>query len=369
MKVAILKRTFHPFGGSERYCLKTLEELSRMGIEVDVYTCITSAWPTVNNVTLRKAGPSKGPNFLQLLIFNYVNRKILSQRDYKFVLSMDRTIYHTHIRAGGGCHRAWLERKARYLQERTPISVYDELLLYLERKAFTSPWVVKIIVNSELVKHEIVSYYDINESMISVVRNGVEWEYLGAAFEEGLSVKYQLRRRLGLDTSKFHFLFVGSGYRRKGLSYALRALARFREEVALIVVGKDRHIDRYRSLAEKLGVSTRVYFFGAQETVLPFYQVADAFLLPTLYDPCSNATLEALAMGLYVVTTKDNGAHEVIQDFAGTVVNNPSELDELHWAMSKAVEAKKDPYRIRESVSHLSLKQKVKELLKICLHG
>lgn len=167
----------------------------------------------------------------------------------------------------------------------------------------------------------------------------------------------------------FTSFFVGSGYKRKGLSYALRALARFDKEVALIVVGKDRHVDRYRSFAEELGVSTRVYFFGAQEVVIPFYQVADAFLLPTLYDPCSNATLEALAMGLYVVTTKDNGAHEVIDDFAGVVVNDPSDLDELHWAMSKATKTKKDPSRIRESVSHLSLNQKVKELIEVCLSG
>ena len=44
------------------------------------------------------------------------------------------------------------------------------------------------------------------------------------------------------------------------------------------------------------------------------YAAADVFLLPTLYDPFANVTLEALAAGLPVITSAQNGASEIIED-------------------------------------------------------
>jgi UDP-glucose:(heptosyl)LPS alpha-1,3-glucosyltransferase len=44
------------------------------------------------------------------------------------------------------------------------------------------------------------------------------------------------------------------------------------------------------------------------------YAAADVFLLPTLYDPFANVTLEALAAGLPVITSAQNGASEIIDD-------------------------------------------------------
>jgi UDP-glucose:(heptosyl)LPS alpha-1,3-glucosyltransferase len=44
------------------------------------------------------------------------------------------------------------------------------------------------------------------------------------------------------------------------------------------------------------------------------YAAADVFLLPTLYDPFANVTLEALAAGLPVITSAQNGAAEIIEN-------------------------------------------------------
>ncbi len=44
------------------------------------------------------------------------------------------------------------------------------------------------------------------------------------------------------------------------------------------------------------------------------YAAADVFLLPTLYDPFANVTLEALAAGLPVITSAQNGASEIIEN-------------------------------------------------------
>ena len=76
---------------------------------------------------------------------------------------------------------------------------------------------------------------------------------------------------------------------------------------SLVVVGGDRHRARYVSLATTLGVTDRVRFVGAVDDPLPYLAMADAFVLPTLYDPFPNAALEAFATGLPVITLAENG--------------------------------------------------------------
>jgi UDP-glucose:(heptosyl)LPS alpha-1,3-glucosyltransferase len=119
------------------------------------------------------------------------------------------------------------------------------------------------------------------------------------------------------------FLFVGSGFERKGVDTALRALAhsRLQGRAMLAVVGRDKHQARYQALARSLGIGDSVRFFGPQRDVVPYYHAADALVLPTLYDPQSNAVLEAMACGLPVITSTGCGAAEVLGTEAGYVLD------------------------------------------------
>jgi UDP-glucose:(heptosyl)LPS alpha-1,3-glucosyltransferase len=117
---------------------------------------------------------------------------------------------------------------------------------------------------------------------------------------------------LGLGGEDVAFLSVGSGYARKGVATTIRALARLPRTARLVVVGKDKAPARYRRLAQRAGVADRVVFAGPRMDPRPFLGAADAFVLPTLYDPLSNAVLEALACGLPVVTSTRCGAGELV---------------------------------------------------------
>ncbi|HLO64571.1 MAG TPA: glycosyltransferase family 4 protein, partial [Azonexus sp.] len=109
-------------------------------------------------------------------------------------------------------------------------------------------------------------------------------------------------------------LFVGSGFERKGVPQLLRAAARMqRKDARIVIVGADRKLKAMRKLSELLGLSRRVLFTGPLKDVRPWYGAADGFVLPTLYDPCPNAALEALACGLPVVTSTTCGAQEWVR--------------------------------------------------------
>src|SRR5439155_1037214 len=66
----------------------------------------------------------------------------------------------------------------------------------------------------------------------------------------------------------------------------------------------------------------------------PRYAAADIFILPTIYDPFSNACLEALASGLPVITTRSNGFSEIIEnEVHGSFVDDPANLVRLRDAI------------------------------------
>jgi UDP-glucose:(heptosyl)LPS alpha-1,3-glucosyltransferase len=77
-----------------------------------------------------------------------------------------------------------------------------------------------------------------------------------------------------------------------------------------------------------------VRFLGEVADLRPIYAAADIFILPSIYDPFSNACLEALASGIPVITTRDNGFSEIIENGVhGSVVDPPNNVFALRDAI------------------------------------
>jgi UDP-glucose:(heptosyl)LPS alpha-1,3-glucosyltransferase len=88
-------------------------------------------------------------------------------------------------------------------------------------------------------------------------------------------------------------------------------------------------------LAKQLGVADRVVFHPPTNRPEDFYREADFFVLPTKHDPCSLVVLEALAMGLPVISTVFNGATEVMTDGVhGLILQDPADVDAIGRAMT-----------------------------------
>lgn len=345
MKIAIVRQRYNPFGGAERFVERALGGLVREGAEV---TLITRSWE----------GAEQREGYRQLLC-NPPAKGLLAgrvARDRSFAAcaqqamldgAFDITQSHERIpgcmifRAGDGVHAAWLAhlRRVRGAVGRLGLALnpYHRYIVATEREMFAHPNLQAVICNSQMVRDEIVQHYAVPAEKLQVIYNGIDLQ----VFHPGLADLHRqaLRAQLGIPQEVPLLLFVGNGFERKGVPQLLRAFALMRQRTAwLLIVGGDRKLVAAQQLARRLGIADRVCFAGPQKDVKPFYGAADAFALPTLYDPFPNAALEALACGLPLLTSHSCGVAELIVEGVNGYVRDALDEDGMGEALGSLAE-------------------------------
>jgi UDP-glucose:(heptosyl)LPS alpha-1,3-glucosyltransferase len=187
----------------------------------------------------------------------------------------------------------------------------------------------RLVALSRMVRDDMIRYWRVDPASITVAPNGVDCNRFAPPLP---AARAAARARLGLGEGEVAALLVSHNFALRGLEPLIRALARLdRARWHLVVVGRDRPRGAPR-LAARLGV--RASFAGAAEDPLPFYHAADLLAHPTFYDPCSLVTLEALACGLPVVTSRWNGAVDLFSGEESRVVEDPRDTAALAAALA-----------------------------------
>lgn len=202
--------------------------------------------------------------------------------------------------------------------------------MHIENRVFEEHLYRHIITNSRMVKGEIIDLFGVPSEEITVIYNGVDLERFSPTNRD--RYRCEVRDELGIGRDGRLALFVGTSFTRKGLAETIAALGQMssQERFRLVVVGGDNP-SRYRQQARRAGVS--VDFLGRQSQVERFYAASDVLVLPTAYDPFANVTLEAMASGLPVITTAQNGASEIITSARdGYVVANQADVTGIRQA-------------------------------------
>jgi len=241
------------------------------------------------------------------------------------VFSLERVWECDAYRAGDGVHAAWLERRAKFEPGwkgwfRAMQRKHREIL-ELERAVFDSKADRLIIANSRMVAGEIARHFQVPEERVRVIYNGLP------VARETQADRAGTRERLEIAAETCAALFAGSGWERKGLRFAMEAINRTKNTTLLVAgTGKRRG----------LPCSARTRFLGEVKEMRELMEAADVFVLPTIYDPFSNASLEAMAAGLPVITTRANGFAEIMRPGAdGEVLSNPGDVEGIAAGIEK----------------------------------
>ena len=196
-----------------------------------------------------------------------------------------------------------------------------------------------VLCLSEYVKKEVTAHYPLPADRLATLFNAVDLKKFDP--DARPEARDEVRRRLGIADDDVMALMIAQDFARKGLAVAIEAVAKCADSrLKLVVVGRDDP-SAYQRQAEAAGISKQVIFAGPTDDPYSFYRAADFFVLPTRHDPCSLAVLEALAMGLPVISTRFNGACEIMQSGKhGFVLENPTDTDALAAAIKSLSGAK-----------------------------
>lgn len=234
------------------------------------------------------------------------------------------------VSQGTGKKSKWYEKYQNFI---TGFNLTTEMLSYSKDK--------KYIVIAECVKKELMRFYSIPESQIEVIYHGVDTDYFRPLSEDRTPEGLNFRRSLGISSDDVVFIFVGA-FGRKGLAKAIEALSHLPKNIGLkaklLAVGQgDRQT--FKNVAKSLGVSDQVIFAEHTKNILPFYQMADAFVLPTLYEPFGLVITEAMACGLCPIVSKLAGGSELITPrCSGLLIQNPVDAIEISNHMKMLIE-------------------------------
>ncbi|WP_449246219.1 glycosyltransferase family 4 protein [Desulfarculus baarsii] len=335
MRVGLIRQKYDSAGGAEKTLLLLAEGLLARGHEVHV-VAVDWQGPRPEGLKLHLVELEHHSGRAAMLEWALTARARMIQTGVETFLSLERVPGSPVVRAGDGCHAAWLARRGRFCSALKRASFRfnpkHRAFLELERRTFASAALELVIANSRMVADELGQYCGVAKSKITVIYNGVDEARLAAA--RLAATRDRARDELALTRPTL--LFLGSGFQRKGLAFAIEALALL-PEAELLVVGKDR-VGAFKRQAGRLGLERRVRFMGQRKDVDMLLAGADAMVLPTIYDPCANACLEALWAGLPVVTTTANGAAELIDPgLGGGIVQRPDDARALAEACRRAL--------------------------------
>jgi UDP-glucose:(heptosyl)LPS alpha-1,3-glucosyltransferase len=220
--------------------------------------------------------------------------------------------------------RFWREKRYRELEE-------------IERRQHADPDVI-IVAVSRMLAQNFESLHRLAPERIRVIYNGVDIE----RFTPSVRDKYRekTRRDLGVRDEVL-FLMLAHNLLLKNADSTIRAAAELTAAGARLrlVIAGGKKPERFIKLAHKLGIARLVTFLG-QVDPLPYYAAADVFVHPTWYDPCSLVTLEASGCGLPVITSRFNGAAELMTDGKeGFLINDPGDITTLAEKMGELLES------------------------------
>jgi UDP-glucose:(heptosyl)LPS alpha-1,3-glucosyltransferase len=197
-----------------------------------------------------------------------------------------------------------------------------------------------VLALSRMVARDLEHYHAVRPEQIRLIYNGVDVERFSP--ERRPRYRDALRRQLAIRPDEVLFLFLGHDFRRKGLATAVQAVRRLSRQgqpVRLLVVGGKRS-GRFGGVPTSAENRQPVVFVGSVPDPVPYYAAADAYVLPTYYDPCSLGVLEAAAAGLPSVTTRFNGAGELLTDGVdGFVLGDPADHEALAGRLSALLDA------------------------------
>jgi UDP-glucose:(heptosyl)LPS alpha-1,3-glucosyltransferase len=372
MDIAFIAKRYDTVGGTERDLYHLSDLLSRFGHQVTIYCQEVRVSPP-SGISIKKLPFLGIGRTAKLWSLAFLGPKMAYQGGHDLVIGFTRILRQDIVRCGGGTHRVFLDRikETEGLLKRMAriLSLYHNSLLAIEKRQLQRGY-LRILAISGIVKREIMDVYGVPEDSIEVIYDGIDTDTFNP--DKKALHRAKTREEFGIPQDSTLILFLGNGFKRKGLETLLNSISLIKNKnVYCLVVGGDSLLQSYRELVNKLGIGEQVIFAGAQKKPERFYASADIFVLPSVQEAFGNAVLEAMACGVPVITTKVAGASELLTEgLERFILKDPKDAKTLAGMIDELLDPalrNKLAKQVREIAEGYTLEKNAMAIEKLCI--
>jgi glycogen synthase len=323
MRILMLSWEYPPriIGGISRVVYDLAQNLGAFGNDVHVLTCwepYTKDFEIDSNVNVHRVHVYNNPsnNFVE-----WVMQLNFAMLEYaiKLVQNNEFDIIHAHD---------WLVAYAARVLKKSysiPLITTIHATEYGRNSGIHTDmqrticniekWLINesdhLIVNSNYMRDELISIFNIHSDKISIISNGVDLRkfdnaYIDSTFRENYAAKNE----------KIVF-YVGRLVNEKGVHVLLNAIPKILStfnDVKFVIAGKGPCLNNLIELSQELNIKNRVYFTGfvSEEVLLKLYKCSDIAVFPSIYEPFGIVALEGMVAGIPVVVSDTGGLKEIV---------------------------------------------------------
>ena len=241
--------------------------------------------------------------------------------------------------------RSWLHRRLQY---------------YSIRHFY--PWAHAIIVPSHGVAQDLARIMRVSTAKIRVVPSPVVSGFLEQMAAEPINLPWFSY------TGPPVVLGVGELCERKDFSTLIRAFAKVRRKRSsqLIILGEGRQRERLRKLVRDLKLDSDVLFPGFVTNPYAYMKKAALFVLSSRCEGAPVVLMEALALGLPVVSTDcPSGPREILQDGKFGPLVPVGDVSALAQAILETLENRPDAETLKKAVQRYTVASSASQYLEI----
>lgn len=337
-RIAIMLPRFSRYGGVEQFGYRLAGELAARGHAVD-FICARQEVEPPKGVRVLRTGRPFGPRWFKMLVFANKAEAFRQAGNYDCSISLGKTLKQDILRVGGGplpafwrySERAWPgELRVRLKQLSRRANPANMLTRRMENRQYMDSALVVAV--SHFVRDLILEAAPgLPPERVRIIYNRPDLQRFSIPAPEQ---RAEARAQFGVPASTIAIGLAASNFPLKGVGPLIRALPSLPENCALYIAGNRNH-GAYDALATELGLSGRVHFLGKVDDMPLWYKAMDIFALPSFYDACSNAVLEALASGLPTFSSASNGSSYFLPP--ENIVQDPGDSAELARVLARLV--------------------------------
>jgi glycosyltransferase involved in cell wall biosynthesis len=267
---------------------------------------------------------------------------------------------------------AWLAGvRIRLSSQRVSLRGYPRWLLLLDRLVANSFLVDTMVTVSDGTLKFCVAQ-GISRGKLVNIYNGIDTKIFKPNLLSNSQLQH-LRQDLNLAENEHVIVTVARLHSQKGHKYLLKAIPSILEkypQTKFLLIGDGVERSKLEKLASDLNIANNIAFLGVRKDIPEILNISTLFVLPSLWEGLPNSVLEAMAVGLPVVTTDIDGCSELIVNEETGILIPPADSDAIENAVCRLLSDRGLRSRIclasiERAIIHFSLEQNIKSYVEL----